>query len=98
MVDSNRLRTGGLRSDHRQTPESAGNVPAANAAQRLLSSSANVAMPEHDHFLPSNKEGIMGEFTSGFFMGDSATNGRVLVVDDEAEVRKVVRMTLQKAG
>jgi two-component system chemotaxis response regulator CheY len=54
--------------------------------------------PEHDHFLPSNKEGIMGEFTSGFFMGDSATNGRVLVVDDEADVRKVVRMTLQKAG
>src|SRR4029078_10666546 len=41
---------------------------------------------------------IMGEFTSGFFMGDQATNGRVLVVDDEADVRKVVRMTLQKAG
>ena len=40
----------------------------------------------------------MGEFTSGFFMGDQATNGRVLVVDDEADVRKVVRMTLQKAG
>ena len=40
----------------------------------------------------------MGEFTSGFFMGDQTTNGRVLVVDDEADVRKVVRMTLQKAG
>ena len=40
----------------------------------------------------------MGEFTSGFFMGNAATNGRVLVVDDEADVRKVVRMTLQKAG
>ena len=40
----------------------------------------------------------MGEFTSGFFMGDQATNGRVLVVDDEADIRKVVRMTLQKAG
>jgi two-component system chemotaxis response regulator CheY len=45
-----------------------------------------------------NKEDIMGEFTSGFFMGNQATNGRVLVVDDEADVRKVVRMTLQKAG
>jgi CheY-like chemotaxis protein len=44
------------------------------------------------------KEDIMGEFTSGFFMGDQATNGRILVVDDEADIRKVVRMTLQKAG
>jgi len=35
----------------------------------------------------------MGEFTSGFFMGDSSTNGRVLVVDDEPDVRKVVLMT-----
>jgi two-component system chemotaxis response regulator CheY len=49
-------------------------------------------------FHHSNKEDIMGEFTSGFFMGDKATNGRVLIVDDEADVRKVVRMTLQKAG
>ena len=40
----------------------------------------------------------MAEFTSGFFMPDQATNGRVLVVDDEADIRKVVRMTLQKAG
>ena len=40
----------------------------------------------------------MAEFTSGFFMGDQATNGRVLIVDDEADIRKVVRMTLQKAG
>jgi len=47
---------------------------------------------------PQFKEGIMAEFTSGFFMGDSATNGRILVVDDEADIRKVVRMTLQKAG
>jgi two-component system, chemotaxis family, chemotaxis protein CheY len=53
---------------------------------------------EHRHRSPSNKEDIMGEFTSGFFMGDQTTNGRVLVVDDEADVRKVVRMTLQKAG
>jgi len=44
------------------------------------------------------KEDIMAEFTSGFFMGDKETNGRVLVVDDEADIRKVVRMTLQKAG
>jgi two-component system chemotaxis response regulator CheY len=70
----------------------------AQKAHRLLSSTANKAMPEHRHCSPSNKEDIMGEFTSGFFMGDQTTNGRVLVVDDEADVRKVVRMTLQKAG
>lgn len=40
----------------------------------------------------------MAEFTSGFFMGGSATNGRVLVVDDEPDIRKVVRLSLQKAG
>src|SRR5678810_1062460 len=70
----------------------------ASKAHRLLSSTTNKAMPEQIHRSPSNKEDIMGEFTSGFFMGDQTTNGRVLVVDDEADVRKVVRMTLQKAG
>jgi two-component system chemotaxis response regulator CheY len=40
----------------------------------------------------------MSEFKSGFFVGGDACNGRVLVVDDEADIRKVVRMTLQKAG
>lgn len=40
----------------------------------------------------------MTGFTSGFFMGGSATNGRVLVVDDEPDIRKVVRLSLQKAG
>mgnify|MGYP000461565837 CR=1 FL=1 len=40
----------------------------------------------------------MGEFKSGFFMSETACNGRVLVVDDEPDIRKVVRMTLQKAG
>ena len=40
----------------------------------------------------------MSEFKSGFFIGGDACNGRVLVVDDEADIRKVVRMTLQKAG
>ena len=30
--------------------------------------------------------------------GGHSTNGRVLVVDDEADVRKVVRMTLEKSG
>ncbi len=40
----------------------------------------------------------MSEFKSGFFVGGEACNGRVLVVDDEADIRKVVRMTLQKAG
>ena len=48
--------------------------------------------------VPTIKEGIMGEFKSGFFMSESACNGRVLVVDDEPDIRKVVRMTLQKAG
>ena len=67
-------------------------------AHRLLSSSANKTMTNTFTVNFSNKEGIMGEFTSGFFMGDQATNGRVLIVDDEADVRKVVRMTLQKAG
>lgn len=40
----------------------------------------------------------MSEFTSGFFVGGESSNGRVLVVDDEPDIRKVVRMTLQKAG
>jgi two-component system chemotaxis response regulator CheY len=30
--------------------------------------------------------------------GGHTTNGRVLIVDDEPDVRKVVRMTLEKAG
>ena len=30
--------------------------------------------------------------------GGHSTNGRVLVVDDETDVRKVVRMTLEKSG
>jgi len=45
-----------------------------------------------------NKEVVMGEFKSGFFVGGESCNGRVLIVDDEADIRKVVRMTLQKAG
>jgi len=40
----------------------------------------------------------MSEFTSGFFVGGESCNGRVLVVDDESDIRKVVRLTLQKAG
>lgn len=44
------------------------------------------------------KEGIMEDFKSGFFMSETACNGRVLIVDDEPDIRKVVRMTLQKAG
>ena len=47
---------------------------------------------------PITKEVVMSEFKSGFFVGGEACNGRVLVVDDEADIRKVVRMTLQKAG
>jgi len=73
-------------------------------AHQLLSSIAGIA-EQRDRKNNMNtspttdKEGIMGaEFTSGFFMPDHATNGRILVVDDEADIRKVVRMTLQKAG
>ena len=40
----------------------------------------------------------MNEFKSGFFVGGESCNGRVLIMDDEADIRKVVRMTLQKAG
>lgn len=39
----------------------------------------------------------MAESTAAMF-GGHATNGRVLIVDDEPDVRKVVRMTLEKAG
>ncbi|MGQ0811126.1 MAG: response regulator [Nitrospiraceae bacterium] len=35
---------------------------------------------------------------SDFLFGASTGNGRVMVVDDEPDIRKVVRMTLQKAG
>ena len=38
----------------------------------------------------------MDEFKSGFFVGGEACEGRVLVVDDEPDIRKVVKMTLQK--
>ena len=40
----------------------------------------------------------MSESKSGFFVGGEACEGRVLVVDDEPDIRKVVKMTLQKAG
>ena len=39
----------------------------------------------------------MAEYKSDLFFGASTGNGRVLVVDDEPDIRKVVRMTLQKA-
>jgi two-component system chemotaxis response regulator CheY len=39
----------------------------------------------------------MAEKTAAMF-GGQKTNGLVLVVDDEPDVRKVVRMTLEKAG
>jgi two-component system chemotaxis response regulator CheY len=35
---------------------------------------------------------------SGGMFPDHKTEGRVLIVDDEPDVRKVVRMTLEKAG
>lgn len=40
----------------------------------------------------------MTEYKSDGFFGAKTGNGRVLVVDDEPDIRKVVRMTLQKAG
>jgi len=40
----------------------------------------------------------MTEFKSGFFIGGTSCNGRVLIVDDAPHIRKVVRLTLQKAG
>ncbi|MDH3503182.1 MAG: response regulator [Nitrospirota bacterium] len=39
----------------------------------------------------------MADTTAAMF-GGHKTNGLVLVVDDEPDVRKVVRMTLEKAG
>jgi len=40
----------------------------------------------------------MAEYTSDFLFGASTGNGRVMIVDDEPDIRKVVRMTLHKAG
>ena len=40
----------------------------------------------------------MSESGTDFLFGTSTGNGRVMVVDDEPDIRKVVRMTLQKAG
>jgi len=39
----------------------------------------------------------MADSTAAMF-GGHETKGRVLIVDDEPDVRKVVRMTLEKAG
>ena len=39
----------------------------------------------------------MEERTAALFSGKPC-NGRVLIMDDEADVRKVVRLTLEKAG
>jgi two-component system chemotaxis response regulator CheY len=83
-------RIAGKYRKHQTTPRTAGE------AHGLLSSSAR--RPRTHFLFTIHKEDIMAEFTSGFFMGDQTTNGRVLIVDDEADVRKVVRMTLQKAG
>jgi DNA-binding NtrC family response regulator len=39
----------------------------------------------------------MGERTAAMFSGKPC-NGRVLIMDDEADIRKVVRLNLEKAG
>ncbi len=38
------------------------------------------------------------QFSTGAMFADQACSGRVLIVDDEPDVRKVVKMTLEKAG
>jgi len=40
----------------------------------------------------------MAESKPDVMFGVSSGNGRVLIVDDEPDIRKVVRMTLEKAG
>ena len=40
----------------------------------------------------------MPEGTSDLMFGAKSGNGRILVVDDEPDIRKIVRMTLDKAG
>lgn len=40
----------------------------------------------------------MAECSTDFLFGAKSGNGRVLVVDDEADIRKVVRLTLEKAN
>ncbi len=39
----------------------------------------------------------MGERTAGMFSGRPC-NGRVLIMDDEPDIRKVVRLTLERVG
>ena len=43
-------------------------------------------------------EDAMAEGKSDFLFGANSGNGRILVVDDEPDIRKVVRMTLEKGG
>jgi two-component system chemotaxis response regulator CheY len=92
----------GIEQPHRHCWPTAGKFRECRHEARgtSLALSARQTRLPRKRYLPFtiHKEDIMGEFTSGFFMGDGATNGRVLVVDDEADIRKVVRMTLQKAG
>ncbi len=40
----------------------------------------------------------MPEEAADLLFGATSGNGRILVVDDEPDIRKVVRMTLEKAG
>jgi len=45
-----------------------------------------------------NKEQGMTTYNTDAFFGSLTGNGRILVVDDEADVRRVVRLMLEKAG
>ena len=45
-----------------------------------------------------DKEYVMTAYRSDLFFGSLTGNGRVLVVDDEPDVRRVVRLMLEKAG
>ena len=40
----------------------------------------------------------MAEAKSDLFFGTKSGEGRILIVDDEPDIRKVVRLTLDKAG
>jgi two-component system chemotaxis response regulator CheY len=98
VVDINRIISSHT-TMHRQPIEKLSRPPPCNQGTSLAHYMSPDALTISRHYpLSLTKEVAMTEFKSGFFMGDESCNGRVLIVDDEADIRKVVRMTLQKAG